>query len=88
MQKPLKPSTLYVLGIFMLFGLAEINEVEGENSIEINNFTILNLLLLKFGPLHERTLAIFVIIVQILASCLAFTIRYRLVHFFYEVYSI
>ncbi|CAI2177949.1 5402_t:CDS:2 [Funneliformis geosporum] len=83
-QKPLKPLSLLVLKIFMLLGLAEINEV-GENSLEINNFTLLNLLLLRFGPLHEQTLAIFVMIVQILASCLAFTIRYRLVHFFYEI---
>ncbi|CAG8544252.1 13554_t:CDS:2 [Funneliformis caledonium] len=76
-QKPLKPLTLLVLKIFMLFGLAEINEV-GENNLEINNFTLLNLLLLRFGPLREQTLAIFVMIVQILASCIAFTIRYRL----------
>jgi UDP-N-acetylglucosamine--dolichyl-phosphate N-acetylglucosaminephosphotransferase len=74
-----------VLEVFTLFGLAKINVIEEEDSIEINNFTLMNLLLLRFGPLHERTLAILVMIVQILASCLAFIIRYRLVHFFYEV---
>ncbi|RIA94959.1 glycosyl transferase family 4-domain-containing protein [Glomus cerebriforme] len=81
-QKPLKPSAHFVLKIFVSFGLAETNEVE--NSIEINNFTLMNLLLLRFGPLHEKTLTILIMVLQILASCLAFIIRYRLVHFFYE----
>ena len=76
----------------MLLGLAEITEIKDEDNkengietIEVNNFTLLNLLLLKFGPLHERNLTILVMIVQILASCLAFIIRYPLAHFFYEV---
>jgi UDP-N-acetylglucosamine--dolichyl-phosphate N-acetylglucosaminephosphotransferase len=83
MQMPLKKPALFVLNIFKFLGLAR-TSVE-ENSIEVNNFTLMNLLLLKFGPLHEQTLAILVIVVQILASCLSFTIRYRLVHFFYEI---
>jgi len=84
-KKPLKPPTLFVLKVYKLFGLVKINEIEDENLIEINNFTLMNLLLLKFGPMHEQTLAILVIFIQILSSCLAFFVRYRLVHFFYEV---
>ncbi|GET01339.1 UDP-N-acetylglucosamine--dolichyl-phosphate N-acetylglucosaminephosphotransferase [Rhizophagus clarus] len=82
-QKPLKKPALYVIRIFEILGLVKTKDEN--NSIEVNNFTLMNLLLLKFGPLHERKLAILVIIVQILASCLSFIIRYRLVHFFYEI---
>ncbi|CAG8494224.1 2472_t:CDS:2, partial [Acaulospora morrowiae] len=58
---------------------------ENTDYIEVNNFTILNLLLLKFGPMHEKKLTILVMATQILASFLAFIIRYRLVHLLYEV---
>ncbi|CAG8497839.1 3385_t:CDS:2 [Ambispora gerdemannii] len=54
------------------------------NMIEVNNFTLINLILLKFGPMHEHTLTITVMIIQILGSALAFFVRYRLVHFFYK----
>ncbi|KAF0468864.1 UDP-N-acetylglucosamine-dolichyl-phosphate N-acetylglucosaminephosphotransferase [Gigaspora margarita] len=83
MQKPLGISAFVILKIFSSLGLVEITELE--NSIEVNNFTLLNLLLLKLGPMNERTLTIVVIIIQIFTSCIAFIIRYRLVHLFYEV---
>ncbi|CAB5345716.1 unnamed protein product [Rhizophagus irregularis] len=82
-QKPLKKPASFVLDLFELLRLVKVDK--GETSIEVNNFTLMNLLLLKIGPLHERTLAILVVVIQILASCLSFYIRYHLVHFFYEV---
>ncbi|RHZ64107.1 hypothetical protein Glove_326g188 [Diversispora epigaea] len=100
LQKPLNLPTLLSLKLFSTFGLIKIMENNVNNIdkkkiidddkkdldyIEVNNFTLLNLILLKFGPMNERTLTICVLIIQVLTSCLAFFIRYRLVHLFYEI---
>ncbi|TPX67503.1 phospho-N-acetylmuramoyl-pentapeptide-transferase [Spizellomyces sp. 'palustris'] len=53
-------------------------------AVQANNLTLMNLLLVKFGPMSERRLATFIMIVQALCSCLAFLIRYRLVKFVYN----
>lgn len=42
------------------------------------NLTILNFLLVHFGPLHERTLCLLLGLVQVSCSVLAFGIRYGL----------
>ena len=50
---------------------------DGEETIRFNNLTLLNLLLIKFGPMHERKLTLLFGVVQlILGTFLAFLIRY------------
>ncbi|KAF9995310.1 UDP-N-acetylglucosamine--dolichyl-phosphate N-acetylglucosaminephosphotransferase [Modicella reniformis] len=59
----------------------------GQRPLEMTNLTILNLILLKAGPMSERNLTISVMIVQVVCSLIAFFIRYRLVYFVYDVVS-
>jgi len=49
----------------------------------VNNLTLLNLFLIKFGPRSEKNLACMMMIIQILSSVLAFFIRYKLVDLVY-----
>ena len=51
--------------------------------MEINNLTLINFVLKIFGPMHEQTLTIFLLFIQIVFSCLAFFIRYPLALWFY-----
>ncbi|KAI8914742.1 glycosyl transferase family 4-domain-containing protein [Powellomyces hirtus] len=53
-------------------------------AIDANNLTLMNLLLVKFGPMKERNLALAVMATQFACSCLAFVIRYLLVQFVYN----
>lgn len=46
--------------------------------VSTTNLTILNFLLVHFGPLHERTLCSLVAGIQIACSLLAFGVRYGL----------
>ncbi|GJJ76774.1 UDP-N-acetylglucosamine--dolichyl-phosphate N-acetylglucosaminephosphotransferase [Entomortierella parvispora] len=56
----------------------------GQIPLEMTNLTLLNLILLKTGPLSERNLTVAVMILQIICSLVAFFIRYRLVTFVYD----
>ncbi|KAG9284657.1 hypothetical protein G9A89_004699 [Geosiphon pyriformis] len=53
LEAPHRYINLFILKLFAYFGLAEIKIVEN-GIIEVNNFTLINLLLLKIGPMHER----------------------------------
>ena len=53
--------------------------------MECNNFTVINLVLKLFGPMHERTTVSVILLFQVVCSILAFTIRYPLASLFYEV---
>ncbi|KAG0052152.1 tunicamycin resistance protein [Gryganskiella cystojenkinii] len=59
----------------------------GQIPLEMTNLTILNLILLKSGPLSERNLTIAVMVIQVVCSLIAFFIRHRLVTFVYDVDS-
>ena len=56
---------------------------DSEEYIECNNLTLINFVLRCFGPMHERTLTIVILCIQVLCSCLAFLIRYPLAKLFY-----
>ena len=73
------------LGILSLFRLVHMRrfEKDGETWIECNNLTLINFTLKVFGPLHERTLTIVLLSLQVLCSTVAFVIRYPLALFFY-----
>ncbi|KAF9991442.1 UDP-N-acetylglucosamine--dolichyl-phosphate N-acetylglucosaminephosphotransferase [Entomortierella chlamydospora] len=56
----------------------------GQRPLEMTNLTLLNLILLKAGPTSERNLTIYVMIIQVICSAIAFFIRYRLAAFVYD----
>uniref|UniRef100_W5M809 UDP-N-acetylglucosamine--dolichyl-phosphate N-acetylglucosaminephosphotransferase n=1 Tax=Lepisosteus oculatus TaxID=7918 RepID=W5M809_LEPOC len=59
---------------------------DGEDEfIECNNMTLINLVIKVLGPLHERTLTVIMLLIQVLGSAVAFGIRYHLVRLFYDV---
>lgn len=72
--------------LYSILGLIDVKKRgEDEEFIECTNFTVINLMLRFFGPMHERTLTILLMFIQILGSCIAFFIRYQLASLFYDV---
>ncbi|XP_076302593.1 UDP-N-acetylglucosamine--dolichyl-phosphate N-acetylglucosaminephosphotransferase-like [Lasioglossum baleicum] len=49
-----------------------------------NNFTLINFVLIKTGPVKEPTLTLILLSIQVISSSLAFIIRYPLASIFYE----
>ncbi|XP_055963462.1 UDP-N-acetylglucosamine--dolichyl-phosphate N-acetylglucosaminephosphotransferase [Sorex fumeus] len=87
-----KTKSLSSLGTFILkvaesLRLVTVRHGENEDGAytECNNLTLINLLLKVLGPMHERNLTVFLLLVQILGSALTFSIRYQLVRLFYDV---
>ncbi|KAK0042991.1 UDP-N-acetylglucosamine--dolichyl-phosphate N-acetylglucosaminephosphotransferase [Biomphalaria pfeifferi] len=72
--------------LFCLFRLISVKEGVGENGLytQVNNFTLNNFILRTFGPLHEQTLVIILLAIQIICSGVAFIIRYQLAKIFYD----
>uniref|UniRef100_A0AAY4E1Y7 UDP-N-acetylglucosamine--dolichyl-phosphate N-acetylglucosaminephosphotransferase n=1 Tax=Denticeps clupeoides TaxID=299321 RepID=A0AAY4E1Y7_9TELE len=59
---------------------------EGDDEfIEVNNMTLINLVLKLIGPTHEKHLTTIMLLIQVLGSVIAFGIRYHLVRLFYDV---
>jgi len=80
-EEELKPLGGLVLSLFSLFGLATVRrfkDEQGVHRLQCNNLTIINLVLNICGPMHEQTLTILILTIQILCSILAFCIRYPL----------
>ncbi|KAG0369949.1 glycosyl transferase family 4-domain-containing protein [Gamsiella multidivaricata] len=79
----------YCIKLLELLGLTHVryDARTGQRPLEMTNLTILNLILLKAGPMSERSLTISVMLVQVICSIVAFFIRYRLVAFVYDVVS-
>ncbi|XP_077985577.1 UDP-N-acetylglucosamine--dolichyl-phosphate N-acetylglucosaminephosphotransferase-like [Glandiceps talaboti] len=75
------------LKIFSIFGLVDFREDIGEDGqyMECNNLTIINFVIKLIGPTHERRLTIYLLIIQVIGSCLAFFIRFQLASMFYDV---
>ncbi|XP_071175281.1 UDP-N-acetylglucosamine--dolichyl-phosphate N-acetylglucosaminephosphotransferase-like [Mytilus edulis] len=72
--------------IFRLLRVIEVKDNVGEDGqyTECNNMTLINLILKFTGPLHERTLVVILMAIQILCSGIAFFIRYHLAKLFYD----
>ena len=77
------PGKLMILFLELL-GLAKVSRDKKGQLLDCNNLTLINLILVYFGPMHESRLALAVMGVQCLGSLLAFFIRYRLVHLIYN----
>lgn len=78
-----KPSEMKPLGNLFLkitrcLGLVHIDPSVGEDGLymECNNLTILNLVLKLHGPMHEKSLTITLLLIQVVCSFGAFFIRY------------
>lgn len=72
-----------VLGILTRFRL--IDKHEDDDSITINNMTLINLFLIKLGPMPEVRLTANLLLFQIFCTCVAFLIRYPMASYFYDV---
>jgi hypothetical protein len=83
----LKRSGWYCIKLLEALGLTHVryDAKTGKRPLEMTNLTILNLILLKAGPMSERNLTISVMVVQFCCSLVAFVIRHRLVAFVYDV---
>ncbi|XP_044734345.1 UDP-N-acetylglucosamine--dolichyl-phosphate N-acetylglucosaminephosphotransferase isoform X2 [Chrysoperla carnea] len=68
--------------LFKMLGLVKWDE-KGDHVI-VNNLTVINLILLWTGPMHEAKLTTVLISIQILCSCIAFLIRYPLASYVYD----
>merc|ERR1719431_2336681 len=50
------------------------------NMIECNNLTLLNFILSLTGPMHEKSLTLTILAIQVLSSVIAFLVRYPLAY--------
>jgi UDP-N-acetylglucosamine--dolichyl-phosphate N-acetylglucosaminephosphotransferase len=74
----------HMIRFLEVVGLAHITRNKKGDWLECNNLTLLNLVLVKMGPMNEGTLAWYICAIQVLGSCTAFFIRYGLVHIVYN----
>ncbi|ERL89366.1 hypothetical protein D910_06737 [Dendroctonus ponderosae] len=84
-------SELSVLGkiVISLFRVFRLIRWEEKNGVVVtNNFTLINLVLLYFGPMHEAKLSTVLLGIQFLCTLLAFVIRYPFASVFYDVDSV
>lgn len=73
----------FIMKIYRIFRLVEWKE--DSDTIICNNLTLINFVLILTGPKNERTLTMILIVIQMICSVLAFTIRYPLASLFYDV---
>ena len=85
-KKPLSKLGNLILKLLNAIGLLKVFEYDDNGRIiECNNLTIINLVLARLGPMSERKTTLWIMIIQLFGSALAFFIRYKLVHFVYEI---
>lgn len=53
------------------------NVGEDGECMEINNMTLINFVIKLYGPIHEQSLTILLLLIQVAGSCLGFLIRYK-----------
>ena len=70
--------------MFRKLGLVKWQEDE-KGVVTCNNFTLINFVLIKVGPLKESMLTVILLLIQVICSLLAFVIRYPLASIFYDV---
>lgn len=71
--------------IFQMLRLVRIKKLD-DGFVECNNFTLINLLLKFLGPMAERKLTCLLLIIQVLCSLIAFSIRYPGAKLFYDIW--
>lgn len=70
--------------IYILKKVRLIDIVEDDDSMIMNNMTLLNLFLIKLGPIREVQLTKYLLLFQVICTCIAFLIRYPMASFFYD----
>lgn len=75
--------TKAIVQIFTMLHLVDVIE-DNNDSIIINNLTLINLFLIKFGPMSEVRLTTMLMILQCFCSIIAFIIRYPMASYFYD----
>ncbi|OLY82189.1 UDP-N-acetylglucosamine-dolichyl-phosphate N-acetylglucosaminephosphotransferase [Smittium mucronatum] len=79
------PLGLRIISLFEFLNLVRVwRDPKSNKMLYVSNFTVLNLYLVWFGPMHERDLTRLVMYSQIALSFLAFFIRYTMSSIFYE----
>lgn len=73
-----------IIKIFETFGLVQVQKTKRSKKATVSNFTLINLILVKFGPMNEENLATAVMLVQIFCSIFAYIVRYGVVHLVYN----
>ncbi|XP_063362030.1 UDP-N-acetylglucosamine--dolichyl-phosphate N-acetylglucosaminephosphotransferase [Cydia amplana] len=81
-KKEIKFLDSLMLEILTLLRL--VDRKEDNESITINNLTLINFFLIKLGPTSEVRLTINLMLFQVLCTCIAFLIRYPLASYFYN----
>lgn len=83
--KEIKKPLLIVLRLLANLGFVNFEESLGEDGemCQVNNLTLINLMLIKLGPQHESSLTNKLLMLQVLSSGLAFFIRYPLADMFF-----
>ncbi|XP_047986821.1 UDP-N-acetylglucosamine--dolichyl-phosphate N-acetylglucosaminephosphotransferase [Leguminivora glycinivorella] len=61
-----------------------VDRIEDNDSITINNLTLINFFLIKLGPMSEVKLTVNLMLFQVFCTCIAFLIRYPLASYFYD----
>ena len=78
---------LWILSVTRLASVKEVDiKMDGDKTVkmvECNNLTLINFILRLTGPMPEQTLTIVLLVIQILSSLVAFTIRYPLAYMLY-----
>ena len=65
--------------------LAKIEHVEDSPAVRMSNLTLINYVLYVFGPMHEATLTMVLLAIQLITSGFALLVRYPLARLFYDV---
>lgn len=71
--------------ILVLTWLRLLDKVEDSDSIVLNNMTLINLFLIKLGPIREVQLTKCLLLFQVVCTCIAFLVRYPMASYFYDV---
>lgn len=82
-KKPVGKLGKLILKLFSTFGLVRIIYNEQGEPTDCNNFTLINLVLVWFGPMNEGQTTSVILLIQALCSCIGFFIRYKLVNYVY-----
>uniref|UniRef100_A0A674HFZ3 UDP-N-acetylglucosamine--dolichyl-phosphate N-acetylglucosaminephosphotransferase n=1 Tax=Taeniopygia guttata TaxID=59729 RepID=A0A674HFZ3_TAEGU len=76
-----------ILKVVKILHIVDVRSGTDENGeyTECSNMTLINFVIKLIGPTHERNLTLLLLLIQVLGSTIAFSIRYQLVRLFYDV---
>lgn len=72
--------------VFKLLRIIQWSE-DADGIVTTNNFTLINLTIVVCGPTQEGQLTQRLLLMQLICTCIAFTIRYPLAIYFYEYWE-